>query len=417
MPCGTDSEIIPLMGGNGNRIVIIGAGAAGCFCAVEAKRCHPESEVLVLESGPRPMVKLALTGGCRCNITNTFGTAGDLGGVYPRGARLVKRLFYSFGPSDTVEWWENEGVSLFAQDDERVFPKSQDALQVVRTLERLMKELGVKLVCNSKVATVRKDDGFVVHTVTGESYPCAAVVLTAGGLSDQVLARMLPEGVSVIPTVPSLFTFRIADESLRSLMGLSVPEAALCIPGTQFRSSGALLLTDWGVSGPAVLRMSSYAARHLSAEQYRTPLLVNWTGMSESEIRSCMEVVSRGNPARMIGNAPVAAIPERLWRYLVQKAGIGPEQRWAELGSKSINRLVSVLSGTELQVTGRAAFKEEFVTCGGVSLESVKANTLEAVNVPGLFFAGEVLDIDAVTGGFNLQAAWTTAYVAAHSLL
>lgn len=405
------------MGASGHTIVIVGGGAAGCFCAVEAKRCYPDAEVIVLESGPRPMVKLSLTGGGRCNITNTFNAVSDPAEVYPRGGRLMKRLFHSFGPEDAFRWWENEGVALFARDDERVFPKSQDALQVVGTLERLMKELGIKVLCNSKVATVRKDHGFVVHTVTGESYPCAAVVLTAGGLSDQVLARMLPEGVSVISTVPSLFTFRISDESLRSLMGLSVPEAALCIPGTQFRSSGALLLTDWGVSGPAVLRMSSYAARYLSAEQYRTPLLVNWTGMSESEIRSCMEVVSRRNPARMIGNAPVAAIPERLWRYLVQKAGIGPEQRWAELGSKSINRLVSVLSGTELQVTGRAAFKEEFVTCGGVSLEGVNPNTLESKACPGLFFAGEVLDIDALTGGFNLQAAWTTAFVAAHSLL
>lgn len=405
------------MGKSGQTIVIVGAGAAGCFCAVEAKRCNPDSEVLLLESASKPMSKLALTGGGRCNITNTFAAVDDLAAVYPRGARLMKRLFHTFGPEETQAWWESAGVSLFAQADERVFPKSQDALQVVGTLSRLMRELGVKLVCNAKVASIESGDGFSVRTVAGECYRCAAVVLTGGGTSSDVLCRLLPQEVKVNPTVPSLFTFKIADDSLRALMGLSVPDAALCIPGTSFRSGGSLLITDWGLSGPAVLRLSSYAAPYLYEKQYRSALLVNWTGRSEDNLRSELAALSRDSAAKMAANAPVRGIPERLWRLLLQKAGIAAEQRWSEIGSKGINRLVAALTACEFDIAGRAAFKEEFVTCGGVSLDSVNARTLECKSCPGLFFAGEVLDIDAVTGGFNLQAAWTTAYVAAHSLL
>lgn len=385
------------------KISIVGAGAAGCFCAVEIKRRMPGAQVTVYEAGPRPMAKLALTGGGRCNLTNSFARIGRLAEAYPRGEQVMKRALRVFSHEDTMAWFEKEGVALLTQEDECVFPVSQDAMQIVRTLERLMRELGVKLVCNRRIASVSELDADVV-------------VVTAGGSTRASLQSLLPPDVPIVDPVPSLFTFKIADDSLKSLMGTVVENASLRLAGSNFRSSGALLLTDWGVSGPATLKLSSYAARHLAADGYRGTLLVNWLDRTEDGVRSLMGGLAAGAAGKFISNVHPEELTGRLWLHLLSRAGLRPDLRWQELGAKGMNRLVNTLTADNYDICGRARFKEEFVTCGGVDLAGVDPNTLESRLHPGLFFAGEVLDIDAITGGFNLQAAWSTAYVAARAI-
>ena len=387
------------------RIAVIGAGAAGCFCAAELRRRRPAVKVDVYESGPKPLAKVAITGGGRCNLTNSFEGIRSLGEAYPRGERLMKRLLRVFSQEDTWRWFEDAGVPLVLQDDHCVFPRSQDAMDIIHALLRRME--GVNLLLRTPVHSIGPD-----LTVDGEAYD--AVVVTTGGAPKGL---PLLEGLDLewVPTAPSLFTFTIQDEGLRALMGLVV-EATVSIPGTTFKADGPLLITDWGLSGPAVLKLSSYAARHLHDAGYKAPLSVNWLSLSEAETRALLEELSTANPRKQVSNTPPAGLQARLWNYLTVKAGLRPDIRWAELGSKGLNKLVNTLAQDSYTIAGKTKFRDEFVTCGGVALSNLNPATLESKQYPGLYFAGEVLDIDAITGGFNLQAAWTTGYVAAQSI-
>ena len=418
------------------RIAVVGGGAAGCFCAVEMKRRRPEAEVTVYEAGRRPMAKLAVTGGGRCNITNTFENVGSLAKVYPRGDKFMKRALKRFGSRDVLRWFEAEGVRFVAQPDGCVFPESQDAMQIVRTLERLMRRHGVQVECGQRCIRIMPDRGhlsgetpaeasqdagtaadgnFALEFSDGSRETADRVVLTAGGSSGAFLRNLLPDSVEIVPTVPSLFTFKIAEGNLRALMGTVVENSSLSIAGTAFRSEGTLLITDWGLSGPATLKLSSYAARYLSEHDYAAPLLVNWTGMTEADAREWLSETASSRQRRQIAGIRPPGLTARLWEYMILRAGLRPDTRWRELAGKAVNRLAAAMTADQYRIAGRAAFKEEFVTCGGVSLSSADLNTLECRSVPGLYFAGEVLDVDAVTGGFNLQAAWSGAYVAACS--
>ena len=391
------------------RMAVIGGGAAGCFCAVNAARRLPEAEITLFEAGPKLLAKVAVTGGGRCNITNSFRDVAlngqepgkrRLAEVYPRGDQLMRRALRAFGPEDTLRWFEAEGVRFVVQEDQCVFPESQDAMQIVRTLERSLRQAGVRVRCNAPVGRVGvlEDGGFTVEILRqaqddrgqaqedkgqaqedrGQAQDDKGqaqedrfdrVAVCVGGSAQQKLMQLLPEDIEVTPCVPSLYTLKIPDEGLRALMGTVVERAALSLAGTRFRAEGTLLLTDWGVSGPATLRLSSYAARHLAENGYTGTL-----------------------------------------------AGLREDLRWAELGGKGAARLAATLTADAYPIAGRARFKEEFVTCGGVSLNAVDIGTLESKAHPGLFFAGEALDVDAVTGGFNLQAAWSTGFVAACGL-
>ncbi|MBP5488113.1 MAG: aminoacetone oxidase family FAD-binding enzyme [Bacteroidales bacterium] len=388
------------------RIAIIGAGAAGCFCATELKRRMPGAAVTVFEAGAKPLAKVAVTGGGRCNITNTFEGVRSLPEVYPRGERLVRQAFREFSPSDTYKWWEAEGVHLVAEPDGRVFPESQDAMQVVRTLESLMRRLGVEVRCRSRVVSIRPCYDIVFED--GHSEPADKVVVTTGGGALSLLDGL---DIEIVPPVPSLFTFKLSDTGIRELAGTTAADAGLSLAGTRFRSRGTLLLTDWGVSGPATLKLSSYAARHLAEHNYRRTLLINWLSWSEADARAWLTTASDG--PKMVSSVHPEGLSARLWKHLLSRAGLREDIRWAELGSKGLNRLVAVLTADTYEITGRAKFKEEFVTAGGVSCSAVNPSTLESRRHPGLFFAGEVLDVDAVTGGFNLQAAWSTGYLVA----
>ncbi|MBR5076523.1 MAG: aminoacetone oxidase family FAD-binding enzyme, partial [Bacteroidales bacterium] len=273
------------------RIAVVGGGAAGCFCAVNAARCYPEAEIILYEAGPKLLAKVAVTGGGRCNLTNSFRDVERLAEVYPRGEQLMKRALRRFSHEDTMRWFEAEGVRLTVQDDQCVFPVSQDAMQIVRTLERCLRESGVQVRCNAKVEKAADLDA-------------DRIVVAVGGSSREKLCRLLPPDIDVTPCVPSLFTLKIPDDGLRALMGTVVERTALSLAGTKFRSRGTLLLTDWGVSGPATLRLSSYAARHLAENGYGGTLLVDWLDASETEARAWIAAAAAANPRKQAAGTP-----------------------------------------------------------------------------------------------------------------
>ncbi len=388
------------------KIAVVGAGAAGCFCAIELKRRLPSSTVDVFESGRKPLAKVAITGGGRCNLTNSFEGISSLDEAYPRGDKLMRRVFSCFSHKDTWNWFSKEGVKLVLQEDNCVFPASQDAMQIVNLLLARMDRLGVSVHTGIKVESVKS---------LLDEYD--NVVVTTGGSPSPEGFRIL-EGLDLemVPPVPSLFTFNLPGSPVRELTGTVVERTFVSLASTKFRASGPLLITHWGMSGPAILKLSSYAARHLSESGYNATLLVNWTGDDEAQVRRTLSLISQDNPAKLVVNSHPGPIPSRLWNYLVSKARIRDDARWSEIGSKGMNKLTDILINDTYQVKGRSQFKEEFVTCGGVALSNIDYKTLECKKHPGLYFAGEVLDVDAITGGFNLQAAWSMGYRAAVSI-
>ncbi|MBQ0049348.1 MAG: aminoacetone oxidase family FAD-binding enzyme [Bacteroidales bacterium] len=423
-----------------NQVYIIGAGAAGCFCAIALKRMNAHMEVTVVERGTRPLRKLAITGGGRCNLTNSFSEVRSLKQVYPRGEKLMKRLLKEFSQHDTMAWFENEGIPLTTQPDQCVFPRSQDAMQIVDTLQILMRRAGVKVVCNcdafakgsmQQITGRNSDEAFVTawlkeqaeHLTTGQvedrpsTQQTALVIATGTPHSDTLRLFFAPYGIKVTPTLPSLFTFCLGDEALHALMGTVVEHVVVRLTGTKWQAEGALLITHWGFSGPAILRLSSYAAVHLASSDYQAELAVNWLGGArEDEAADLLQHLAAAYPQRLLANQHPPQLMQRHWVYLLQKAGLSPQKRWQELGPKQTARLASLICCDLYKVTGRGENKEEFVTCGGIALDNLNPSTLECRHLPHLYFAGEVCDVDAVTGGFNLQAAWTMGYVVARSI-
>ena len=384
------------------RTAIIGGGAAGFFLAINLKEMMPTMEVTIFEKSKKVLAKVEVSGGGRCNCTNSFAAVRDFSQVYPRGHRLMKRLFKTFNYRDAYAWFERHGVRLVTQDDECVFPASQDSHTIINTFLLYAKRLGVEILTERKITSLDelKDYDFIV--------------VTTGGMSKTMLS-MVSEPVE--EPVPSLFTFNINDDDLRALMGTVVEEATAYIPGTNFKASGPLLITHWGMSGPAILRLSSYAARELHTHQYQMPLAINWSCRKDAEVQTELQTIIAQHPKKQLATIRPFNLPTRLWAYLLEKTlGERAQYRWQHLTQKDLNRLTNCLCNDSYQITGRAAFKDEFVTCGGVSLSAVDANTLESKYLPRVFFAGEVLDIDGVTGGFNFQAAWTTAYVVAKAI-
>jgi len=388
------------------RTAIVGGGAAGFFLAVNLKEMLPAMEVVIFEKSKKVLAKVEVSGGGRCNCTNSFESVKDLSSVYPRGHRLMKRLFNIFDYHDAYQWFERHGVRLTTQDDECVFPASQSSQTVVNCLRYEAGRHGVQVRTESRIASLDQLSDYDFIAVT-----------TGGSPRSESLQWLTDKGIATVQPVPSLFTFSIDDEQLRALMGTVADDATVFIPGTRLRASGALLITHWGMSGPAILRLSSYAARELHDHQYRMPLAVNWTGSKDAEIAEQLRTITHDHPQRQVTSVRPFGLPARLWTYLANKAiGLRSSSAWKSLNQKEQNRLVNILSNDPYQIAGRAAFKDEFVTCGGVSLSAVSPHTLESKVLPRVFFAGEVLDIDGVTGGFNFQAAWTTAYTVAKAI-
>ncbi|MDT3357277.1 MAG: NAD(P)/FAD-dependent oxidoreductase [Bacteroidota bacterium] len=392
------------------RIAVIGAGAAGCFSAIELGRRLPDASISIYEAGKVPLAKVAVTGGGRCNLTNSFAGIDNLAKAYPRGERLMKRALSAFSHEDVWKWFEKEGVRLVLQDDNCVFPKSQDAMQIVRTLTGLLRRLDVPIFTGKKVVSLMP--GFRIGFADGTQAEADMVIVTTGGAKAFPFLEAL--GLEIVPPVPSLFTFNI-DSPIKELMGTVVEKASASISGTAFKAAGPLLVTDWGMSGPAILKLSSYAARYLSENGYKATIAVNWLNRTSTEVREMLDGYAAGNPRKQLSSVHPDELPSRLWDHILAQAGLDTGKKWAETGRKGLNRLAEVLTGDIYSMTGKGRFKDEFVTCGGVALSEINMSTMESRKHPGLYFAGEVLDIDAITGGFNLQAAWSTGYVAAVS--
>ena len=399
------------------RIAIIGGGAAGHFAAIRAKQTNPQAEVTIFEAAPRVLAKVSVTGGGRCNLTNTFADITDLRTAYPRGFRLMKRLFNRFGPADTVEWFESHGVRLVVQPDQCLFPESQSAQSIVDCLTSNVLRLGVRTQTEARLVGLEASDNSFRLSFGPDGARKAwadRVVVTSGGHSSPVDFEMFRAlGHTIEPPTASLFTFNIADERLRDLMGTVVEQASVSIVGQKMSASGPLLVTHWGLSGPAILKLSSYGARWTAEQGYSFDVAVSWLGQrSAQQVGDELTAHLTSNSAKQIGNVRPFGLTARLWTWLLQRCDMPTERRCADIGRKAQNKLVETLTNDTYHVSGKSRWKDEFVTCGGISLSSIDPNTLESRTTPGLFFAGEVTDVDAITGGFNLQAAWTMGFVA-----
>lgn len=386
------------------KTAIIGGGAAGFFLAINLKEMCPKMEVSIFEKSKRVLSKVEISGGGRCNCTNSFAEVRDLSGVYPRGHRLMKRLMKGFSQEDAYEWFERHGVRLMTQDDHCVFPLSQDSHTIINCFLAEARRHGVEIRMESRIDSLEQLSDYDFIAVT-----------TGGSPKAEGLQWLADKGHEIVSPVPSLFTFQITDEALHALMGTVVEDVMTMIPGTKLRAEGPLLITHWGMSGPSILKLSSYGARLLAESGYQTTLAVNWTKRRDTEVMVILDEMMIRCPQKQMKTVPPCGLSSRLWTYLVEKClGERSNARWGSLNKKEINRLANLLSGGDsYQITGRATFKDEFVTCGGIALSAVNPSTLESRHVPRLYFAGEVLDIDGITGGFNFQAAWTTAYTVA----
>lgn len=404
------------------RIAVIGGGAAGFFLAANIRKSNPDTQVIIFEKAAKVLAKVKVSGGGRCNLTNSFAEIKDLVHAYPRGHRLMKKLFKTFDYEDAYQWFEDRGVRLTTQEDQCVFPVSQDSESIILCLKREAQKNGAEIRTRHEVSRIEhlEDGTFRLSFASTDIAPCCVdrVAITSGGAPlPKDLLYLETLGHETEAPVPSLYTFNIKNEAAHQLMGIVVEEATAWIPGTKFKSQGALLFTHWGMSGPAILKLSSYAARWIHENGYRFPLQVCWIEENNTErVAEELKHIQNQHAQKQLASIRPYLLPQRLWNHLIEKAGLTPDKKWGETGKKSINRLVTLLTSDTYEVSGKGSFREEFVTCGGISLNAVSHQTLESKYCPGLFFAGEVLDIDAITGGFNLQAAWTTAYTVAQHI-
>ncbi len=411
------------------QIAIIGGGAAGCFAAIQIKQRLPQATVTIYESQQRALAKVAITGGGRCNLTNTFTSVKSLETVYPRGFRLMKRLFHVFNYRNTFEWFEKQGVKLTIQPDNCIFPASQNAMQIVNTLLKLMQQTGVVLKTGHRIANIspittnsnEKDCPNFQLEFSNESLKPrvvdAVLVTTGGSPRESGLKFLHPLKLETIAPVPSLFSLCLPQHPITALMGTVVESVTASLTGTRLKAFGPLLITHWGMSGPAILKLSSMAARILAENGYKGSIAINWFGdEKENMVAEKLSQLAGAHSQKQLQNVYPERFNSRLWNELLRHCSLRPNQRWGELGNKSIQRMAAILTNDRYDIDGKNRFKEEFVTCGGIALSNLNPSTLECRQHPGLYFAGEVLDVDAITGGFNLQAAWTMGYVAAHAL-
>lgn len=399
------------------RTLIIGGGAAGFFAAAQLAKYDPDRDVTILEASDKILQKVKVSGGGRCNVTNAVFELEDFAKIYPRGWKLMRKLFAQFSNRDTIQWFESRGVPLYAQSDNRMFPESNDSQTIVDCLRDSALHNGVELIRSAKVNSIVNDsNSWIVKTLRGQSFSADQILIATG--SNKSMHGILSNlGVKMVTSVPSLFTFNIDDPIIAGLPGVAIERSMVRIAGTKFQSDGPLLITHWGLSAPAVLKLSAWAARDLNDKNYKFTALVNWSGYPVEEAKAHLDVFRESFGRKKLFNAIPFSLPKRLWSRLLSTADIDDDKRWSELGKKQWNVLIERLTNTTFQVDGKSTFKEEFVTSGGVALKEVQPKTMEHRKFPGLYFAGEVLDIDAVTGGYNFQAAWTTAFVAAQSIV
>lgn len=407
-----------------NTIVIAGGGAAGFFAAIAVAQGSPNDRVIVLEAGPEPLAKVRISGGGRCNVTHACFSPAELVQFYPRGGKALRGAFSRFQPRDTIAWFQERGVTLKTEADGRMFPTTDDSATVVDCLRRSALEGGVELRVRSPLVTVEKVGSRFQLTLAQGDRLTGDRLLLATGSSPQGYRLAQHLGHSLIPPVPSLFTFHISPtgpgDSLTDLAGISLSgvDLRLSVGDQTLTQHGDLLITHWGLSGPAILRLSAWGARLLHDRRYQAQLLINWCPThTQEQLRQTLLHLKTTAPRKHLANYRLPDIPQRLWQHLLTQAQIPHQHRWADLSKTQLRSLIQHLQTSSYTIQGKGAFKEEFVTCGGIPLGEVNFKTMASRRCDGLFLAGEILDIDGITGGFNFQSAWTTGWLAAQGLL
>ena len=397
------------------NIVVIGGGAAGFFGAIACAEANPNHHVILLEKARQVLSKVRISGGGRCNVTHSCFDPAVLVQNYPRGGKALRGPFTRFQPRDTIDWFESRGVSLKTEPDGRMFPITDNSETIIQCLLSQVTQVGVNLKTECGVDAIEKvDNGFRVHLSKGEVLTCDRLLLATGS-STKAYQWLESLGHKIEPPVPSLFTFNVPDSPLLDLSGVSLPKVHLEIEGTGLKQTGPLLLTHWGFSGPAVLKLSAWGARILHDCGYQGILNVDWIPhVSHEGVR--LNLLNSKESQRLIVNEPLFDVPKNLWKRLITLAEIPENQKWIDISKKQMVSVTEVLKASKFQIKGKSTFKEEFVTCGGVCLDEVNFKTMESRICPGLYFAGEILNIDGITGGFNFQNAWTTSWIAAQAL-
>ena len=401
------------------KLVIIGGGAAGFFCAVNAAKQNSDLEVIIIEKNNKLLSKVKISGGGRCNVTHACFDVEELILKYPRGKYFLKKTFNLFSTIDTIDWFRERGVTLKTEADNRMFPTSNNSQTIIDCLLAEAKKYKVTIKMSCSIASIAAiNNEFKLLTSDGTFIPTNYVCIACGGFSKVEQFNWLTSlGHSIEEPVPSLFTFNMPKNKITELMGISVDDVTIKIAGTKFKNNGPLLITHWGLSGPAVLKLSSWAARHLAAVNYQFTIIVNWLkDTTEIELRTQFSDYRLALASQKIFTKNPFALPNRLWLYLLELSGIDVEIRWADLPSAQQNRLIQTLVAQNFTVNGKTTFKEEFVTSGGIKLAEIDPNTMESKKIKNLFFGGEILDVDGVTGGFNFQHAWTSGWIAAKTI-
>jgi len=399
------------------KITIIGGGASGFFAAISAKSHFPTAQICILEKTSKFLGKVKISGGGRCNVTNATFNTRILAEHYPRGEKFLRKAYEQFNAQDTMHWFESRGVALKTYPDNHVFPLSNDSQSIIDCFLSEAKRLGIELFTSCSVDSIKKTENhFTLETSQG-TLTSDRVIITVGGQPKSTwFAAIESFGHNIIPPVPSLFTFNMPKEPIKALMGLVVEKARVRIEGQKLMGLGPQLITHWGMSGPAILQLSAWGARILAEKEYVCSILVNWLDdIKEDALRLEFAQIQKLHGAKMLQNHNPFPIPSRLWLYLLEKNDINPATRWQDLAGKNANKLTNTLINDRYEVQGKTTFKEEFVTAGGIDLQEIDVNSMQSKLTPGLFFAGEVMDIDGITGGFNFQAAWTTGFIAGKS--
>lgn len=401
------------------KLVVIGGGAAGFFCAVNAARMNPLLEVILLEKSSKLLSKVRVSGGGRCNLTHACFDIEEMSRHYPRGQRFVKKAFHRFFTTDTIQWFEERGIPLKSETDGRMFPQSDNSESIVSCLLKEVNLYKVDIRLNAEAVQVEKtEQGFVLQLSNTKTIEADFVCVACGGYPRSAMFDwLLRTGHTIESPVPSLFTFNIPNHPVTSLMGVSVPAANVKIAGMKLEETAPLLITHWGLSGPAVLKLSARGARELAQKNYHFSIIVNWLpGQVDQQLAAQFRALRQDAAAQKISHRNPFGLPQRLWDLLLGISGIDKEKRWADLTAKEQNKLVAHIVQCPFEVKGKTTFKEEFVTAGGIRLNDIDVNTMQSKIVNGLYFAGEIMDVDGVTGGFNFQHAWTSAFIAASSI-
>ena len=398
------------------KLIIVGGGAAGFFAAINAAELNPEMEVIILEGSNKVLQKVKVSGGGRCNVTHACFIPNELIEFYPRGKKELLGPFHKFMTGDTMEWFENRGVSLKIEDDNRIFPESNSSQTIIDCFLESAKNAGVEVKMSSRVDSIKKkEDGFLIKT--NSEVLEADYVLIAAGSNSKIWEMAANLGHTVVPAVPSLFTFNIENEILKDIPGLSVPWGSVKVLNSKLAESGPLLITHWGLSGPGILKLSAWGALEMYNKHYCFEIEVNWLSKKYDNVLDVLKSTKNKNSKKQVVNYSIFEdIPKRLWVKLVLSAEISNDFQWAQLSNKQLEDLATQLTRCKFKVTGKSTFKDEFVTAGGVDLKEINFKRFESKLHKNLFFAGEVLNIDAVTGGFNFQNAWTGAWIVANSI-